>query len=159
MKKIVFLLLTVFLVTSSSYAWVAVNRHRSNGGIFGYSNIAESFVKNGRNCSFNLVCSDPGWNRCRFTTYDVSNPSAYGCQAIVVNVEEENWEDIVEADINEQIANGYNTGTLIRQDIQVSHPVTFNMEDAVIIWNYTPATDMLEMIVYSYNEADSLGII
>ncbi|HYG16286.1 MAG TPA: hypothetical protein VEC12_11080 [Bacteroidia bacterium] len=158
MKRIA-ILITFIAVYSSSFAWIKATTTKSNGGLFGYSSVTEMFTKYfNKHCQFNLYCYDPGTSRCKFTTYTVENAESYGCQSIVTNVEE-SWWDMLNTDINSQIANGYNSGTMIRNDIQISHPETLSMESAVVVWTYSPSTDILEMTVYSYNEADELGII
>ena len=160
MKKILTLITISLFFIGEANAWIKVNYSKDRWRLFGYSNVQENFSKSGTNCSFSLTCNNPGFSRCRFTTYDISTPSLYGCQAIVVNTPgEEEWVDILNDDINAQVANGYSSGTFVRQDIQITHPTTNVSENAVVTWTYSSATDIIEMTVYSYNEAVGLSII
>lgn len=162
MKKIALIISFVFFSINYSYGWIIATTSKSNGGFFGYSTVDEdlSGPPTSTNCSFTLLCEGSGFKKCKFKTYDIANASSYGCQAIVVNTQGgEDWWDIMNNDINDQIANGYSSGTYIRQDIQITHPVTNNLENAVVTWTYSASNDILEMKVYSYGEAQGLGII
>lgn len=160
MKKIIILITLSLLFLVEANAWVKINYQKDKWRLFGYSNVQENFTKVGTDCSFSLNCNNPGITRCKFSTYDISNPSLYGCQAIVVNNSSDNdWMEVLDADIRTQISNGYVNGTFVRQDIQVTHPTTNNFENAVVTWTYSSSTDIIEINVYSHNEATGLGII
>lgn len=162
MKKIALIISLVFFSINYSYGWIKTTTIKTDGGLFGYSTVNEdlSGPPTSTNCTFTLKCVDPGLKRCKFKTYDIANASSYGCQAIVVNTQGGgDWWDIMNDDINDQIANGYSSGTFVRQDIQITHPVTNNLENAVVTWTYSASNDILEMMVYSYGEAQGLGII
>ena len=160
MKKTIFLAILLFYF-SHSFAWVKSTTTKSNGGLFGFKDVTENLSgpPASTNCTFTLMCEDPGVARCKFTQYDMKNTSVWGCQSIVVNTSEETWWEVLNDDINDRIALGYTSGTFIRQDVQITHPVTNTFENAVVTWNYSSANDVLEMTVYSYNEALSLGVI
>ncbi len=160
MKKVITLVTVSLIFLGEANAWIKINYQKDRWRLFGYKNVQENFSKSGTNCSFSLNCNNPGLSRCKFTTYDIENPSLYGCQAIVVNNSSDNdWAGVLDTDIKAQIANGNNSGTFVRQDIQITHPTTNNSENAVAVWSYTAATDIIEIYIYSYNEAVELDII
>lgn len=161
MKKALFLIALATFSYFNSFGWVKTTIIKSEGGLFGYSSVSESLLgpPASTNCAFTLKCWGVGGSSCSFILYDITTPSLYGCQSIVVNTQGQSWFDVLNDDINDRIVNGYSSGTFVRQDVQITHPVTNNFENAVVVWNYQSSTDILEMVVYSYNEAVSLGII
>ncbi len=162
MKKIALITLISFFSITYSYAWVKTTTTKTNGGLFGYSSIQEqlSGPPTSTNCTFTLKCWDPGWTKCKFIYYDIASTSQYGCQSIVINNQgDDDWWDVLNDDINNQITNGHSSGTFVRQDIQITHPTTNNLENAVVTWSYSSSNDILEMTVYSYGEAQGLGVI
>lgn len=160
MKKTTFLAILLLCFTYS-FAWVKTITIKTGGGLFGYSSISEDLTGPPltTDCTFTLKCWGAGTSSCRFARYDMDNTSIWGCQTIVVNTSEENWWEVLNDDINDRIVLGYTNGTFIRQDVQITNPVTNAFENAVVTWTYSSANDILEMTIYSYNEALSLGVI
>ncbi len=159
MKKIVLLLCISLFGLIDTNAWVKVNYSKDRWRLFGYDYVQENFAQSGTNCSFSLTCNGSGFSGCKFTTYDITTPSRYGCQAIVVNNSNDDWVDVLNDDISDRIAAGYTSGTFVREDIKVTHPVTNNIENSVVVWTYSGETKITEMKIYSYNEAVELNIL
>lgn len=159
MKKIILLVCISLVGLIEANAWVKINYQHDRWRFLGYNDVEENFSKSGTNCSFSLNCNNPGYSRCVFTTYDITTPAAYGCQAIVVSNPTDNWVDVLNDDISDRIVAGYTSGTFVREDVKITHPVTNNIENSVVVWTYSDETKIIEMRVYSYNEAVALNIL
>lgn len=159
MKKLSILFFAFLVFNFDVNAWIKVNYSRDKWRLFGYDYVQENFAKSGTNCSFSLTCNGSGFTSCKFTTYDISTPNLYGCQSVIVNNSNNDWVDVLHDDIDDRISAGNTGGTFVRADIKITHPTTNVMEDAVVVWSYAQATNLIEMKVYSYNEAVELGLI
>lgn len=159
MKKIVLLICISLFGFIETNAWVKVNYSRDRWRLFGYDYVQENFAISGTNCSFSLTCNGSGFSSCKFTTYDITSPADYGCQAIVISNSNDDWVDVLNDDIGDRIAAGYTSGTFVREDVKITHPVTNALENAVVVWTYTDETKIIEMKIYSYNEAVALNLL
>lgn len=141
--KLIAITLLAFISYSNAKAYITVTRN--NGSILGlYKTTTENrswdrFVEDFR---YTLLCSDPGWNRCRFNTFA-------GEAQLVTNtggtVSGDGLDPYI-AMADNQINNGTTSGTILTAD------------GIVITWNVNAAL-VSTVNLYSYTEAQQLGIV
>lgn len=162
MKKIT-IMLSFLLLSGISYSSVQISVNKTSKGLFGYSTVTEDFVQNGNDCFYSLMCAGSGWTGCRWNTVNPSTPPA-SCQNVSIsgNGTGNTWAhalnnvmDYVEG----QIDASNPTGTVSYPSVQVEN-LNGQMEAAVVVWDGGDSSDDdYSFILYSYSEAQNLGII